>query len=114
MSEYYFPGLYYVEWQMRQKLKPILFDDEEIPPTHSPALPAERSDSAQQKNATGLNQNGMPVHRFRSLLADLATVCYNVASTPLNPDAKITLTTRPTALQREAFQLLGITPDRTQ
>ncbi|HUL12893.1 MAG TPA: IS1634 family transposase [Methylococcaceae bacterium] len=105
---------YYVEWQMRQKLKPLLFDDEEIPPSPSPARPAERSESARQKDATGLNPNGMPVHSFRSLLADLATVCYNVASTPLNPNAKIILTTRPTALQREAFQLLGITPDRTQ
>ena len=105
---------YYVEWQMRQKLKPLLFDDEEIPPSPSPARPAERSESARQKDATGLNPNGMPVHSFRSLLADLATVCYNVASTPLNPNAKIILTTRPTALQREAFQLLGIAPDRTQ
>ncbi|MGH8548998.1 MAG: IS1634 family transposase, partial [Methylococcales bacterium] len=95
---------YSVEWQMRQKLKPLLFDDEEIPdqrPTNSsPVHPAERSDSAKQKDATGVNQNGMPVHSFRSLLADLTTVCYNVASTPIDPAAKIILTTRPTPSQQ--------------
>lgn len=109
---------YYVEWQMRQKLKALLFDDEEIEPQRqaktSPVEPTERSDSAKQKDATGVNQNGTPIHSFRSLLADLATVCYNVASTPINPDAKIVLTTRPTPLQQEAFQLLAIKPERTQ
>jgi hypothetical protein len=103
---------------MRQKLKPLLFDDEEIEALRqvqsSPVNPAERSDSAKQKDTTGVNQDGTPVHSFRSLLTDLATVCYNVASTPLNPDAKIILTTRPTPLQQTAFQLLGVKPERTQ
>ncbi|MGH8548010.1 MAG: hypothetical protein ACRERU_05320 [Methylococcales bacterium] len=80
----------------------------------SPVHPAERSDSANQKDPTGVNQNGMPVHSFRSLLADLTTVCYNVASTPINPAAKIILTTRPTLSQQKAFQLLGVKPERTQ
>jgi hypothetical protein len=48
------------------------------------------------------------------LLTDLATVCYNVASTPINPDAKIIMITRPTPLQQKAFQLLGVKPERTQ
>ncbi len=109
---------YSVEWQMRQKLKPLLFDDEEIQDQRqlqsSPVHPAERSDSAKQKDATGLNQEGTPVPSFRSLLADLATICYNIASTPVNPEAKIILTTRPTPLQQKAFQLLGVKPERTQ
>lgn len=109
---------YDVEWQMRQKLKPLLFDDEDITQQRqakaSPVQPTERSDSAKQKDATGVNQNGLPVHSFRSLLADLATVCDNVASTPINASAKIILTTRPTPLQQEAFRLLGIKPKRTQ
>ena len=109
---------YYVEWQMRQKLKPLLFDDEKIAQQRqanaSPVRPTARSDSAKRKDASGVNQNGTPVHSFRSLLTDLATVCYNIASTPINPNAKIILTTRPTPLQQEAFQLLGIKPERTQ
>ncbi|MGH8548198.1 MAG: hypothetical protein ACRERS_10365 [Methylococcales bacterium] len=103
---------------MRQKLKPLPFDDEEIEDLRqtrsSPVHPAERSDRAKQKDATGVNQNGTPVHSFHSLLADLATVCYNVASTPLNPDAKIILTTRPTPLQQKASLLLGVKPERTR
>jgi hypothetical protein len=109
---------YYVEWQMRQKLKPLLFDDEEIEELRqaqsSPVHPAERSDSAKHKDTTGVNQDGTPVHSFRSLLADLSTVCYNIASTPINPNAKIILRTRPTPLQQKAFQLLGVKPERTQ
>ncbi|MCK0506631.1 hypothetical protein [Aromatoleum anaerobium] len=48
------------------------------------------------------------------LMQDLATLAYNVTHTTLNPNAKIVLTARPTPLQEKAFQLLGVTPARTQ
>jgi len=38
---------------------------------------AERSDSADRKAATKRTHDGLPVHSFRSLLADLATVTRN-------------------------------------
>lgn len=44
----------------------------------------------------------------------LATLAYNITHTSLNPNAKIVLTTRPTALQDKAFKLLGANPACTQ
>src|SRR5262249_23922648 len=39
---------------------------------------AQRSPSAVTKQTTGLTPDGLPVHSFRSLLADLATLARNV------------------------------------
>jgi hypothetical protein len=68
---------YYVEWHMRQVLAPLLFDDEDREAAQaqrtSIVAPAQRSPSAQQKAASQQTADGLPVHSFRSLLADLAT-----------------------------------------
>jgi hypothetical protein len=56
----------------------------------------------------------LPVHSFRTLLDDLATFAYDVCHTPLNPDAKIVMITRPTPVQEKAFRLLGVSPGCTQ
>ena len=58
--------------------------------------------------------DGLPVHSFRSLLADLATYCRIQATTALNEKYVFTLHTRPTPIQSRAFELLAINPDRTQ
>lgn len=106
---------YYVEWHMRQALKPLLHDDEELADTKqaatNPVASTPRSQSASAKDQTHHTREGYPVHSFSSLLRDLATLTYNVASTPVNPAAKIVLTTRPTPLQAKAFELLGVHPD---
>ncbi|MCP5233510.1 MAG: hypothetical protein H6948_15760 [Zoogloeaceae bacterium] len=73
-----------------------------------------RSTHAKAKDATGLAEDGIPVHSFRTLMQDLGTLAYNITHTALNPKAKIILTTRPTALQEKAFSLLGVNPARTQ
>jgi hypothetical protein len=54
------------------------------------------------------------VHSLRTLLQDLATLTDNVTSTPLNPTAKIIITTRPTPVQSKAFALLRIDPGCSQ
>ncbi|MDR3100383.1 MAG: IS1634 family transposase [Paraburkholderia sp.] len=109
---------YYVEWHMRETLKPMLFDDEYIELARaarpSPMAKARRSDQAKAKDATRLGEDGLPVHSLRTLLDDLATLAYNVCYTPLNPDAKIMMTTRPTPVQEKAFRLLNISPACTQ
>ena len=109
---------YYVEWHMRAKLKPLLFDDEELAAAQavrpSPVTKAERSEQAKAKDATKRTAEGMPVHSFRTLLADLGTLAYHVCFTPLNPQYKITMTTRPTPVQEEALRLLGVNPTCTQ
>ncbi|TDF58133.1 IS1634 family transposase [Cupriavidus sp. L7L] len=105
---------YYVEWHMREKLKPMLFDDEYVELARtarpSPVAKARRSDQAKAKDTTRLGEDGLPVHSFRTLLDDLATLAYNVCHTPLNPQAKIVMITRPTPVQEKAFRLLNVSP----
>jgi transposase len=109
---------YYVEWHMRRRLKPMLFDDEFIDAAQadkpSAVAKAQRSAHAKVKDATGRADDGTPLHSFRTLMQDLGTLAYNVTYTALNPKAKIVLTTRPTPLQEKAFALLGVNPGRTQ
>ena len=109
---------YYVEWHMRERLKPMLFDDEYLDEANatraSPVAKAVRSEQAKAKDASKRAEDGLPLHSFRTLLKDLATLSYNITHTALNPAAKITLTTRPTPLQDKAFKLLGLNPACTQ
>ena len=109
---------YYVEWHMRARLKPMLFDDEHLDEASasraSPVAKAVRSEQAKAKDASKQAEDGLPLHSFRTLLKDLGTLTYNITHTALNPEAKITLTTRPTPLQDKAFKLLGLNPACTQ
>lgn len=109
---------YHVEWQMRKRLKPVLFDDEQLDAVNaaraSPVVKAERSDHAKAKDASKHAEDGLPVHSFRTLLKDLGTLSYNITHTSLYPEAKIVLTTRPTPVQAKAFELLGLNPACTQ
>ena len=109
---------YYVEWHMRARLKPMLFDDEHLDVASasraSPVVKAVRSAHARAKDASKTADDGLPLHSFRTLLQDLGTLAYNVTHTPLNPEVKIVITTRPTLLQAKAFELLGLNPDCTQ
>lgn len=104
---------YYVEWQMRQALKPMLHDDELEQQRQSrtnPVAPTPRSKRAKAKDQHHRTEDALPVHSLRTLLLDLATVTLNVTSTTINPQAKINVTTRPTPLQAKAFALLGVDP----
>ena len=109
---------YYVEWHMRQRLKPLLFDDEEPQAAEaarpSVVAPAEVSPSAQDKARRKRTASGEPVHSFRTLLDDLATVAKNRVVAPLADAMPFDLITRPTALQCKAFKLLGVRLERTQ
>ena len=109
---------YYVEAHMRERLKPMLFDDEFIEQARatraSPVAKAVRSVHAKTKDASKRADDGLPLHSFRTLLADLGTLAYNITHTSLNPNAKIVITTRPTPLQAKAFALLGVKPDCSQ
>ena len=109
---------YYVQWHMRARLKPMLFDDEYLDEASasraSPVVKAVRSEHAKVKDASKTAADGLPLHSFTTLLQDLATLAYNVTHTQLNPEAKIVLTTRPTSLQTKAFELLGLNPACTQ
>ena len=109
---------YHVEHHMRAKLAPILYDETDHEAAAamrvSIVAKAERSDAAIRKQTTGRTDDGLPVHSFRTLLADLATYSRIQATTALNEKYVFTLHTRPTTIQQRAFELLGINPDRTQ
>jgi transposase len=103
---------YYVEWHMRSKLAPLLFEDhdKEAAKTRRQSVvkPAQRSESAERKAATKLNDDGLPVHSFRSLLADLATLTLNQIQ-PANAGLpSFNKLTNPTPIQKKAFSLLGL------
>jgi transposase len=103
---------YYLEWHMRQRLAPMLFDDTDKQAAEalreSVVAQAQRSPTAVTKQTTGLTEDGLPVHSFRSLLADLATLARNTITTAITPDYPLTVVTRPTAIQHKAFDLLGL------
>jgi len=109
---------YHVEHHMRAKLAPMLYDetDHEAAAAMRASIvaKAERSEAAIRKQTTGRTDDGLPVHSFQTLLADLATYSRIQATTALNEKYIFTLHTRPTPTQQRAFQLLGINPDRTQ
>jgi transposase len=104
---------YHLEWHMRRALAPILFDD------HDPAdaqaqrqsivAPAKRSTAARKKIATKRTDDGLPVHSFHTLLADLATFTRNTMAISQAPEATFFLYPNPTAIQSRAFQLLEVT-----
>ncbi len=75
---------------------------------------AQRSPAAKRKETTGLTEDGLPVHSFHSLLADLATYSRIQVATALNENYVFTVYSRPTLTQTRTFELLGVKPVRTQ
>jgi hypothetical protein len=103
---------YYLSWHMQARLAPALFTDDDKQAASaartSPVAPAARSPRAQAKAATKQTPGDLPVHSFATLLADLGTICLNTIA-PADPALpSFRLVTTPTALQRQAFELLGV------
>jgi hypothetical protein len=107
---------YYLEWHMRQRLAPMLYDDTDKDAAEakrsSVVAKAERSPAAVTKQTTGRTEDGLPVHSFRTLLDDLATLTRNTLVTAIAPEQPFTLIARPTPIQQKARDLLGLS--RTQ
>src|SRR5277367_5194106 len=103
---------YYLEWHMRQKLAPLLFDDTDKDAAEaareSVVAKAQRSPSATRKQTTGVTPDGLPVHSFQTLLADLATLARNTIVTAVAPNLPLTVFTRPTPVQQRAIDLLEV------
>ncbi|HYB18377.1 MAG TPA: IS1634 family transposase [Streptosporangiaceae bacterium] len=103
---------YYLSWHMQARLAPVLFTDDDKPAAQaartSPVAPAARSPRALAKAATKHAPGDLPVHSFATLLADLGTICLNTIA-PADPALpSFRLVTTPTAFQRQAFELLGV------
>jgi Transposase DDE domain len=102
---------YYITWHMQQRLAPMLFKDDDPAAGKaarpSPVAPARRSPPALAKTATKTAAGG-PAHSFATLLADLATITANRIQ-PTGGLPAFTVITTPTPIQRQAFELLGVT-----
>ena len=103
---------YHLEWHMRQALAPVLFDDHDRAAAEasraSPVAKAHVSPAAKRKATTRRTDDGVPVHSFRSLLADLATLTRNQVR--FGSGNTFTMLATPTQVQQRAFDLLGLAP----
>jgi len=105
---------YYVEWHLRRAWAPLLFEDEERHEERKrrdPVLAAKPSASVEEKKRCHQTTEGLPVHSFKTLLADLASrarVTYELKS----GDTTLTIKQVPTLtpLQARAHELIRSFP----
>ncbi len=105
---------YYVEWHLRRAWAPLLFEDEERPEERKrrdPVLPAKSSASAQAKKRSHQTAEGLPVHSFGTLLAELASRA-RVTYALRREESNLTFqqVPEPTPLQARAYDLLDLLP----
>lgn len=103
---------YYVTWHMERSLAPMLFKDDDHDRAEarrtSSVAPALRSANALKKVRTKRTEHDAPVHSFATLLTDLATMTANRVEPGVDNLTAFTVVTTPTAIQRRAFELLGV------
>src|SRR6266568_3469912 len=105
---------YYVEWHLRRAWAPLLFEDEERPEERKrrdPVLPAKPSAATEQKKRSHQTADGLPVHSFQTLLAELgsrARVTYEFKSGAANLTFK--QAPPPTPVQARAYELIRTFP----
>lgn len=102
---------YHVEWHMRRALKPLLFDEDDPEAARAGRAdavePKQPSRSARDKAARKKTPEGFPVHGFRTLLADLATLTRNTIRPGIPGAPTWTRDAEPTELQSKIFELLA-------
>jgi hypothetical protein len=77
-----------------------------------PLAPARASESVRLKNKTHVTPDGLPVQRFRTLLAHLGTRCRNMCGVTGDPkQATFHQVTDADALHAEALRLIKIEPE---
>ena len=103
---------YYVEWQMRQRLAPLLFEEEEwLEPCepNSVVVPNKSETPARRKASTKRNSECFSVQSFRTLLTNLATITKNRVQPKLGSvSVSFDKLTIPSPLQQKACDLLGV------
>jgi transposase len=103
---------YYVEWHMRDRLAPLLFDDNDPAGASerraSVVAPAERSASAERKSRTRKADDGLTIHSFPDLLRQLGTLSRNQVTAELPEPVSFVQYAASTPLQSRAFELLDV------
>ena len=107
---------YYVEHHMRRALAPILFADHEPEARERASIvrPAEPSPAAQIKRTKRKAVDGTPIMAWHDLIANLGTLTLNEVALPLAERRTLHMLARTTALQEQAFALLGVPLPRVQ
>ena len=103
---------YYVEWQMKQKLAPLLFAEEdregasaERKDIVSPSVPSK---ATSKKAALHKTEEGLSIQTFGGLIEDLGTLVKNVMQAGEDTAARFSMLTQCTSFQKKAFELLGV------
>lgn len=103
---------YYVEWHMRKALAPLLFHDEQLDAdrkTRDPVAVPVASEPARRKKSLLLTPEGQTVHSFRTLIAEMGTLCKNQCRMKSDSDGPtFSQLTEPTPFQARVFELLGL------
>ena len=103
---------YYVEWHMRKALSPVLFQDDELAAsrwTRDPVAKAEASGHALMKKRSKKTPDGWPVHSFRTLLYELATISKNSCRAGEGKETlRFVQFTEASPFQKHIFGLLGL------
>jgi hypothetical protein len=99
-----------VEWHLKRAWAPLLFADEHLAEHRAdrdPVAQAEPAEELCRKKATRHNEEGYPLHSFRTLLAELGTQSRNTCQFGDGDSViQIRKITDPSPLQLEAFRLL--------
>ena len=102
---------YYVEWHMRERLRPTLFAEDDLASARasrkSIVAPSQRSTAAKRKDRTRQTDTGYPVQSFAEVLKDLGTICRNKVRIS-DCDASYHKVTTPTAYQSHVLDLLNV------
>jgi hypothetical protein len=95
----------YLRWHLEAAWAPLLFRDE---------APPGRSDGARRTDRRHVTADGLPVHSFKTLLAELATLTRNrVVPAGADEGAAFEVLAEPTPLHARAFELIGVSPATT-
>ena len=101
---------YYVEWNMREAWRPLLFADEDwdAKKISDPVAPAKRSEAALQKVRSKRLNDGTEVHSFQTLLKLMSQIVCNECRLPgAGPDEPtFNIITTPNEKQKRAYDLL--------
>jgi len=105
---------YYVEWHLRQVLAPLLFDDEALATDRKqrdPVAPAEPSTAAKYKKVARVTENELPIHSFKTLMAEMGTRCRHRCRVKSDPECPpLFQDTDPTPFQARAMELIRLLP----
>ena len=98
---------YYVLFELRERLQPMLFSDDFPQALIDPVAPASRSKEARAKAGSAQTGDGLPAMSLTDLIAELGTLCRNELRIG-SSEHTFSRLTAPNALQTKALELLGV------